>query len=675
MPERPVKAETKWRDRDQRPLVPESMRQPSDAVKRAAWHAWFVVAFHAIRSPKYLAQNVGWSFRGIGRMATGLSRWVQVHDKRDVEFSAGDSAISSREYGSYIQISRDRKAQTRTRFWTTVFGTGVVLVAVLVGLRTNPLTAVLTVLGLVFFCGWQGRPMDRPYIESAVVSSPKARKVTPDMIMRALYAAKLCKETIGPDAPEFQAPGVYREAKGYGAVIDLPDGYTADVAIKRKTDIAAGLRIDEFRLFIEQERGDGGHAGQIRLWIADTDPHKREPVTSPLVKAAKWSLWDDVPFGQDERGRQVAIPMIWTSFLIGALPRMGKTFVLRLLISAAVLDMHARLVLFDGKGGKDHAAAEKVAHAFGAGPDDDVAKALVHALEDLKKDMGRRYATIKRQPDEVCPDGKLTKAMSRDPKLKMPLVLVAIDEFQVYLENPKYGNRILDLLTGLAKLGPAAGIILALATQRPSSAVMKTDFRDVLGVRFAMRVTTREFSEMVLGSGSSKAGLDASKFLASHKGVGILLGADDGPLADKGGQTVHAHMVDLPQFSAICQRGRELREGAGTLTGVAAGEEQEALSDRILDHVVKAFRGDDKAHSDVLCERMAEDYPGLYKEWDPNDLAAALGRYQIRGRNQIWAPRLEDGEGANRRGFFRQPIIDKIAERIDPVPDSPPEDL
>jgi hypothetical protein len=37
---------------------------------------------------------------------------------------------------------------------------------------------------------------------------------------------------------------------------------------------------------------------------------------------------------------------------------------------------------------------------------------------------------------------------------------------------------------------------------------------------------TWQASETILGAGTHKAGMDASKLLTSHKGVGLLLGAD-----------------------------------------------------------------------------------------------------------------------------------------------------
>ncbi|HMG44627.1 MAG TPA: FtsK/SpoIIIE domain-containing protein [Acidimicrobiales bacterium] len=672
VPPRPYVAEDHWTERDRRPLVPEALREPADAIRFAANHAYHVSAFHVIRLPKYVGLNLLWSPRGLGRLAVSVGRWARVRESRDVEWSAAEHAITTRDYGPYMRVARERRDQVRSRVPVAVLGTAAAVALVVVGL-TRWETVAPTVLTVVFGLGWWGRPMDRPYIESAVTSSPQARKITPDMIVMALYGAKLCKEVTGPDAPDFAAPGVYREKAGYGAIVDLPLGFTAKLAIKRKTDIAAGLRISERRLFIEQATGPQGHAGQVKLWIADDDPLSGPAVTSPLVKAAKFDVWQEVPFGQDEKDQLVEFLMLWTNVLIGALPRMGKTFVLRLLIAAAAMDPYVKLLLWDGKGGKDHAPFERVCHAFGAGASDEVAKALLATATDLVRDMDERYKKMSRLPDDRCPEGKLTRALARDRKLKMPVTFLAIDEFQVYLQNKAYGTKILEALTILAQRGSGAGIILALATQRPSSKIMNTDFRDLFGTRIALRMITDEASEMILGSGSSRAGLNTSKFRATDKGVCILLGADDGALVDKGGQTVHAHLMDLPAATKVANRARALREGEGTLTGVAAGEEDEALSDQVLNHVAAAFEGEDKAHSAVLCARLTGTYPGLYETWDQSDLAAALGRFGIDAGNQTWATPVEGGAKCNRKGFELKQVLDVLVEKAGEVPDSPPE--
>ncbi|MGI8333684.1 hypothetical protein ACRYCC_27355 [Actinomadura scrupuli] len=82
-----------------------------------------------------------------------------------------------------------------------------------------------------------------------------------------------------------------------------------------------------------------------------------------------------------------------------------------------------------------------------------------------------------------------------------------------------------------------------------------------------------QFSDAVLGAGAYSDGLDASKLQRRHKGVGILLGADDGELAEEGGQVERTYLMDGPALTGIVERARELRIAAGTLTGTAAGEE------------------------------------------------------------------------------------------------------
>ncbi len=52
-----------------------------------------------------------------------------------------------------------------------------------------------------------------------------------------------------------------------------------------------------------------------------------------------------MPFGIDQRGRPVTVMLMFVSVLIGAMPRMGKTFPLRLLALFAALDVRAELHL------------------------------------------------------------------------------------------------------------------------------------------------------------------------------------------------------------------------------------------------------------------------------------------------------------------------------------------
>jgi S-DNA-T family DNA segregation ATPase FtsK/SpoIIIE len=170
--------------------------------------------------------------------------------------------------------------------------------------------------------------------------------------------------------------------------------------------------------------------------------------------------------------------------------------------------------------------------------------------------MNGRNERMSKLPADVCPEDKLTPAMSRNRRLNMPLTVVAIDEVQRYLEHPTHGEEILALLTDLAKVAPSAGFMLVLATQKPDSKVIPDSLRGQLSTRFAMKVMTYQASDTILGAGSYSAAMDASTLLRSHKGVGILLGADDGELAERGGQIVRTHLLGGPGVEQICARGR-----------------------------------------------------------------------------------------------------------------------
>jgi S-DNA-T family DNA segregation ATPase FtsK/SpoIIIE len=160
---------------------------------------------------------------------------------------------------------------------------------------------------------------------------------------------------------------------------------------------------------------------------------------------------------------------------------------------------------------------------------------------------------------------------------------VVIDEVQVFLENPTrqdvggkkttIGAYIADLLTYLVRKGPAAGIVVILATQRPDSNTIPSRLRAVLGSRFALRVMDWRDSNIVLGEQMNTRGYDASTLLPSHKGVGIL--RPDGEIsgADMLATTVRTFYMPNTEWRTICARGRELREAAGTLTGHAAGDD------------------------------------------------------------------------------------------------------
>jgi S-DNA-T family DNA segregation ATPase FtsK/SpoIIIE len=52
---------------------------------------------------------------------------------------------------------------------------------------------------------------------------------------------------------------------------------------------------------------------------------------------ASVDFWKRFPFGLDARRRPIPLSLVWSSLLVGAIPRMGKTFAARLPVAAAAL--------------------------------------------------------------------------------------------------------------------------------------------------------------------------------------------------------------------------------------------------------------------------------------------------------------------------------------------------
>jgi hypothetical protein len=104
-----------------------------------------------------------------------------------------------------------------------------------------------------------------------------------DLLVQAFAAAKLC--SLDPDRHpgpiRFLCP-VAHDGPGVGAMIDLPAGFTASDALARREKIAAGLDVDEFRVFLERIRGTTGSARRVSCgWQTAT-------LTSTAPRCRRW---------------------------------------------------------------------------------------------------------------------------------------------------------------------------------------------------------------------------------------------------------------------------------------------------------------------------------------------------------------------------------------------------
>ncbi|KAA9162603.1 cell division protein FtsK [Amycolatopsis acidicola] len=516
------------------------------------------VVVAVVRSPfRFLAAAA----RGTAMMLRVWRKWVRVQDYRE---AAEQSEKLADKYTEIRELTLFR--------WKVTAGSVISLVGlVLVTAWIFGHVAVAVAAGLVALAfAVAGRRREGGPGRKALLAGPRVLMWTmdPQVLVEAFRDAKL----IGKDETLRLVERVTRSHGGWAMTIDLPATRKAADVIRNREALASALAVDEIQLIVERVRGTGGHAGRVAVWVADKDPYSGPPRKTPLLAAKRWDAWKPVPFGHDARRRRVDLPLVWTSLLIGAIPRQGKTMAMRLAAAGLILDPCTRLYLFDGKGGKDWKAAESIAHRFVCGDTAEDIQAVRDHLTALVAEVQDRYTRMSELDDEVCPESKITPALSRDPSMTMPITAVILDEVQLFLENPDHGEYIVDLLAYLARKGPAAGIVVILATQRPDSQTIPSRLRSVLGSRFALRVMDWRDSNIVLGEQMNTRGYDASTLLPTHKGVGIL--RPDGETgSDAPATIVRTDYMANPEWQDICTRGRLLREQEGTLSGHAAGDD------------------------------------------------------------------------------------------------------
>jgi hypothetical protein len=349
------------------------------------------------------------------------------------------------------------------------------------------------------------------------------------------------------------------------------------------------------------------------LWVADRDPLAVPVGRTPLLACKPTDIWKPAPLGLDERGQLVELLLMWQSVLVGALPRQGKTFAARLLGLYAALDPYVRLHVFDPSGKPDWRKFALVADscAFGLTPTRDglPPEILLATLEYIKADVQDRYERLSAMPVSVCPEGKLTREIARDPRYAMPVRVLLLDEFQEYFDLGSISKEIAGLLVFLTKVAPGAGVIVIDATQKPSGigkgdvATAFTSARDNHAVRFSLRTSSYSVSEAVLGQGAYGEGLDSSTLLPEYKGVGILRGASDRS------PVVRTYLADSEDAEKILTAARALRERAGTLSGMAAGDAAGAPARDVLGDVLAVFEGEPGLHWGELAERLGRAFP------------------------------------------------------------------
>ncbi|MFF8472447.1 cell division protein FtsK [Streptomyces sp. NPDC015414] len=643
-----------------RAVVPLWLRSLSELKTASGWvarHYAHTAGYHALRTPVYAARLALQAPTGAARFAGGTMRWVADREGEPVRLAA----VRREDAAEYLKLSRQRDGRVRLR-------TLVAVLAMFVGLGSALAIYVLapdwlqalSVGVLVLALGSAGRKADAPVVHKAV-ELPDAPKLTSDIVLRALGALGIPAinqaQGKGRDGFAFTAP-ITRDGPGWRAEGDLPYGVTVTDVIERRDRLASGLRRPLGCVWPEAVPDE--HTGRLVLWVGDQDLKSARKPVWPLLKSGTVDLFKPVPYGTDQRGRWVEVTLMFIAGVIGAIPRMGKTFLLRLLLLIAALDPRAEVHSYDMKGTGDlDPVGEKVSHRHGVGEEDETLQYALADFRALREELRRRTKVIRSLPRDICPESKVTSELASKRSLGLHPIVIGVDECQVLFEHADYGKEFEEIATDLVKRGPATGIVLLLATQRPDAKSLPTGISANAGARWCLKVMGQTENDMVLGTSSYKRGVRATMFAWGDKGLHYFVG--EGSDA----RIVSSTFVDAPGAEAIAARARTVREKAGLLSGYALGEAAETVTgpsyDLLADVAAVVAEKEERVWNERIAARLAELRPDVYGGWKGENVTSALKPHGIRTRDV--AGTTDDGTRTTRRGITRADLLKAIAER------------
>lgn len=592
-------------------------------TRKAAIRAWRRQTTH--RTGRFLVQLPGilwwlgvvYPWVGAGRAIRKVAAFIYDRDTADLRHAHAGGGDSP----EYVKVNRERKANLHARSlvvaclvlpvlvpvlaWTypqalavvaavLVFaivcklipGRGIEEVAIAAGLAVGTYVGLPHLLALIprppawpfvlvgvaawLLLGWFGRPAGRKLIRDNGLTGSGVVPLRAPMIREALCQLGIA----GLRDPESirMMNDIHRHGPGVQVDIELPGGIAASQVVERRERLAAALKRE---LGTVWPTGGRRHAAHLALYVGDEPMVQQVQRPWPLAKGAEVDIFRAQPQVTDQRGEWVDLTLAYAAVVIGAQPRMGKTYLLRQLLLTAGMDVRPKVYALDGKGTGDLAPCRLFAHFYSVGDDrDEVEGRVLPAFRELRQEMRRRAKLLRELPREECPESKVTSALANRRGLE-PIV-VGIDETQAYFGYGDKTNRahkavreeLTAIVTDLVKRGPALGFIVLLATQNVCDETIPRQISTNAVIRAALKLFDHTANDQVLGTGAYSKGIDATSFDIEDKGLVYLY-------ADGGVPQIVRSVAGLDAVVAerVAAVARAQREAKDRLTGEAAGEE------------------------------------------------------------------------------------------------------
>lgn len=603
-----------------RPLLPDWLKNRDDLTStvggfsrrnahRAVWHA--------IRLPLYALRLAWRSPVGLWRILQSL--YYLLAD--GVALAACQSAIARNDEQLWLRLRdelRDSRAK-RTRI-AAILAVPLLAIAVVAYFMAPAWILWCAISAVVLVLGYVGRPVGEQFIPTAITPCDAPGPLRAPIVLAALTSLGISRMSEKNIEDIRLLSDVTRDGPGYRCDLELPLGVPATSVIDKRSELSAAVRRELGTVW--PERGVR-HEGHLVLYVCDQNMNTAKQPLWPLHRTLDANIFKPAPAFTDQRSNWVPITLAYTSGVIGAMPRMGKTFVLREILLIAGMDVRTKVLAFDLKGTGDLSPIALYAHAYSVGDEPDEIDEQLRIMRWVREEMRRRARVLRGLSHEECPENKVTDALANRKDLGLEPIFIGVDECQAWFtyEDKAIAAEFIAICTDLAKRGPALGVALYLATQKPDAKSIPTAIASNASVRICLKVDGQQGNDQVLGTSSYKNGLRATMFSFDDKGIAYLRG-------DGADARIVRSVVGLDAVAAekIAIRIRAEREAEGRLTGQAIGEEMQRETEdvKLLDDVRQVVGITDAMHLTDMVTGLAALRPELYGSLDPTSLATQL---------------------------------------------------
>jgi DNA segregation ATPase FtsK/SpoIIIE, S-DNA-T family len=427
--------------------------------------------------------------------------------------------------------------------------------------------------GLVVWFGLLGRQEGQKLVEKPItMASTKPPPITAPMVIAALCALGNSKMKEPDSVRVLLDP--HRAGDGYLVDLELPPGVPASYVVENRENFAAAMRR---ALGTVWPRVGTTHPGHLAVYISNTPVNETDQEPWPLLNSGPIDIFKPQPVFTDQLGNWVYLNLAYASWVIGAVPRMGKTFLVRQLLLTYGMDPRVKVISLDGKGTGDLSPTVPFAHLHVRGARVDKPESIEKVRETVRwllTEVGRRADLLASLPADEAPESKVTSELI-DAHPELSPIVVGIDETQSFFSYGFRSNKdhkaireeIRDGVIELGRLGPALGVWVIDATQTVRDSTIPSELSAVAVYRYALKLEGWEPNDKVLGTGAYRSGVDATMFGFDEKGIGWFKGEGAKPFIAR-----TAVGLDAVQSRTLALRIRGWRVARNLLTGEAADD-------------------------------------------------------------------------------------------------------